>query len=458
MKTLTLICTVLMLCLASTCAWGQPDTLYQEHFTNGTLSLNWFDAWATGPGITTLFVTGNPPGDGWVGKVGNDSSGGGVGTALAGTIGMTDYEIQAWIYCTVSSMAGGTYHAICARWDTLGPDSFYYLRTDFDTDQRLQLRLYDGSTTGITIATWTGAQIPGGVPTTSSWHRMALKCQGNQLWAWWDNVLLSGSPFTNNLLSHGFFGVYVFKLAGTAQTLCDDILVLGASSTPPVTVVLTPLNPPIVIPANGGNFSFNASLTRVTGPMAPYVVWTRIKNPNGTYTGNLLGPITINTPVGITITRTRNQNVPNTWASGVYSYLGYVNNTFAYPALDSSFFTFTKSAAADGGPSVWDAVCSGELFPGEAAVANPLAFNLIGAYPNPFNLSTVLSFKLQATNDVSLKVYDIAGQVVTTLVDSWQEAGVYQVKFDGSGLAAGVYLVRLTAGEISMVQKIVLLK
>jgi hypothetical protein len=458
MKTLKLIFTVLLLGGAATCARGQIDTLYQEHFTNGNTSLAWFDAWYTGPGISTLFVAGNPSGDGWVGKVGSDSSGGGVGTALAGTAGMTDYEVQAWIYCTVSSVAGGAYHAICARWDTTGGDYFYYLRTDFDTDHRLQLRQYDGSTVGVTIATWTGTQIPGGAPTVNGWHRMGLKCQGNQLWAWWDNTLLSGSPFTNTALSHGFFGVYVFKLASAAQTLCDDILVLGQSNAPAVTVALAPLNPPIVIPAQGGSFSFNASLTRVIGPVAPYVVWTRIKNPDGTYTGNILGPLTINTPVGVTITRTRNQNVPNTWVAGVYTYLGYVNNTFAYPALDSSSFTFTKSVVVDRVPAVWNAVCSGESFPGEGSVVNPAAFNLIGAYPNPFNPSTDIRYQIPEAKPVSMKIYETSGRLVTILVDGWQEAGSHQVTFDGSGLAAGVYLARLEAGEFSKVQKMVLLK
>ena len=237
MKSLRWILSVLALIAFVGRAQAQLDTLYQEHFTNGNPSLDWFDPWSGGVGMTTQFVSGNPSGDGWVGKVDNASSGGGVGTALAGVVSLTDYEVQAWIYCTVSTSSGGSYHAIIARCDTTGGLMFYYLRTDFDTDQRLQLRMYDGSQTGVTIATWTGAQIPGGVPTTNSWHHMALKCQGNQLWAWWDNVLLNGSPFTHSDLSNGFFGAYVFNFALPAQTLCDDILVIGDAGPQPFDLV-----------------------------------------------------------------------------------------------------------------------------------------------------------------------------------------------------------------------------
>jgi len=223
-------------------------------------------------------------------------------------------------------------------------------------------------------------------------------------------------------------------------------------------VNLTPLNPPIVVPAIGGSFSFDVSITRQVGPAAPYVVWTRIKNPNGTYTGNILGPITINTPVGVTITRNRNQNIPGGWASGVYLYLGYVNNTFVYPAMDSSAFTFTKAAVGGTGPGVWDAICSGELFPGEVGVSSPTAFSMAGAYPNPFNPSTTISFTLPEASRVTLNVFDVSGRQVAQLVNGLRAAGAHQVTFDGSSLTSGVYLYTLTAGSQTVTGKMVLLK
>jgi carboxypeptidase T len=134
----------------------------------------------------------------------------------------------------------------------------------------------------------------------------------------------------------------------------DDIQVLGfpAGGGPSLDVALTPINPPIIVPAQGGSFSFNVSIARLVGPQAPYTVWARIQNPDQSYTAPTLGPVTVNTPVGATITRTRNQTIPGTWPSGQYNYLAYANTSFAYPAIDSAFFTWTKSAVAGAGPFV----------------------------------------------------------------------------------------------------------
>jgi hypothetical protein len=234
---------------------------------------------------------------------------------------------------------------------------------------------------------------------------------------------------------------------------------LGNPGTTSLDVELTPSNP-IQIEPQGGHFNFNISLTRWIGPPAPYSAWTRVKYPNGTYSTPLLGPVSINTPVGVTITRMRTQSIPGTWPAGVSVYLGYVNDTFTYPAIDSSSFIFTKLATVDeGGEWVSEAICSGELFPGEQSVTASLPSGLeLGAYPNPFNPSTVASFELRVPSHVSLKVYDTSGRLVTTLVDGWRAAGTHEVTFDGSKLASGIYLAKLEAGGFAAVQKLVLLK
>jgi hypothetical protein len=235
-------------------------------------------------------------------------------------------------------------------------------------------------------------------------------------------------------------------------------------------VTLTPLNPPITIPANGGSFNFNVSLQRTMGPTAPYTVWARIKNPNGTYTAPTLGPVTINTPVGITITRQRSQTVPGSWAAGVYTYLGYANSNYSYPAIDCSSFTFTKSAIGDGGAAVWEAACIGEMFPGEELPplsrgdGGDLSLSGSGATPtmtfspNPFNPTTAISFELRAVSHVSVKIYDTNGRLVTTLVEFTMPTGVHTVHFDGSNLASGIYLAKLRAGDVTSCQKLVLMK
>jgi hypothetical protein len=232
----------------------------------------------------------------------------------------------------------------------------------------------------------------------------------------------------------------------------------GFASTPPdLQVTMVPVNPPIMVPAGGGSFSFNASVVN-NGPASAFTVWARIKYPDGTYTAPTLGPVTINPPVGTTITRLRNQSIPASYPSGAYTYLGYANTSYTYPAIDSASFPFTKSAVAGTGPMVWDAVCSGEPFPGEVMVSAPASFNLIGAYPNPFNPSTTISFTLPEAQRVTLNVFDISGRQVAQLVNGQRDAGTHRVNFDGSNLSSGVYLYTLSAGQNLTTGKMALVK
>jgi hypothetical protein len=88
----------------------------------------------------------------------------------------------------------------------------------------------------------------------------------------------------------------------------------------------------------------------------------------------------------------------------------------------------------------------------------PSQFALSQNYPNPFNPSTTIKFELPRTSQVNLTVYDILGREVSVLVNERREAGVHEVKFDGSNLASGVYLYRLQAGAFVSTKKLVLLK
>ncbi len=89
----------------------------------------------------------------------------------------------------------------------------------------------------------------------------------------------------------------------------------------------------------------------------------------------------------------------------------------------------------------------------------PVAFQLAQNYPNPFNPATTLSYDLPEATPVTLKVYDILGREVATLVDREQQvAGRHQYTFDASNLASGVYIYRLNAGNISAVKRMVLTK
>jgi hypothetical protein len=97
-----------------------------------------------------------------------------------------------------------------------------------------------------------------------------------------------------------------------------------------------------------------------------------------------------------------------------------------------------------------------------ASGVTPRAFALSQNYPNPFNPSTVISYQLAVNSQVTLKVYDILGKEVATLVNGRQEAGSYSVPFNTSngtlGLSSGVYFYRLNAGSFVSTKKLILMK
>jgi len=88
----------------------------------------------------------------------------------------------------------------------------------------------------------------------------------------------------------------------------------------------------------------------------------------------------------------------------------------------------------------------------------PSQFALYPAYPNPFNPTTSIGFSLPVGGKVSLLVFDVSGRQVTELFDGWRPAGRHAVSFDASGLANGVYWVRMQAGKFQQVQKLLLIK
>jgi hypothetical protein len=93
----------------------------------------------------------------------------------------------------------------------------------------------------------------------------------------------------------------------------------------------------------------------------------------------------------------------------------------------------------------------------------PAQFSLSQNYPNPFNPTTVISFQLSTSSHVTLKIYDLLGKEVATLVDGYKQAGTYNVTFNvetlhATSLPSGVYYYRLTAGSFSETKKMTFLK
>ena len=103
------------------------------------------------------------------------------------------------------------------------------------------------------------------------------------------------------------------------------------------------------------------------------------------------------------------------------------------------------------------------FFPGSAVIvqeeqAVPNSFELMQNYPNPFNPSTTINFVIPKSSFVNLKVYDILGREVATLVNEEKPAGSYELKWDAASLPSGIYFYKIQAGSFAQTKKMILLK
>jgi len=135
-------------------------------------------------------------------------------------------------------------------------------------------------------------------------------------------------------------------------------------------------------------------------------------------------------------------NSPAVQAAGDIT--GISGNTFVYAIDTASMYHFVLQTTTLTG-----------------VAANPAAgagFALSQNFPDPFNPTTTIMYTVPADGPVSLRVYDVLGKEISTLVNRFQTAGQYSVRFDGSGLASGVYFYRLASGSHVTTLKMVLLR
>ena len=94
----------------------------------------------------------------------------------------------------------------------------------------------------------------------------------------------------------------------------------------------------------------------------------------------------------------------------------------------------------------------------EVDVTTPIEYALEQNYPNPFNPSTVIKYSIPQDGMVTLDVFNLLGEKVASLVNGLQQAGRYEVNFDASKLASGIYVYTINAGSFNSVKKMVLMK
>jgi hypothetical protein len=148
--------------------------------------------------------------------------------------------------------------------------------------------------------------------------------------------------------------------------------------------------------------------------------------------------------------------LPNGFVPGKGTTLARQEYSFVDPApLRGDWYYRLKQQDVDGTVSYSGVVKV--TVPDQKQAAVPLTCALSQNYPNPFNPTTTIEFALPAGSHVGLKVHNLLGQEVRTLVDSYLEAGIHRQVFDATGLAGGMYFYKLTAGQYSIVRRLILL-
>ena len=142
---------------------------------------------------------------------------------------------------------------------------------------------------------------------------------------------------------------------------------------------------------------------------------------------------------------------------------GEMGNEYAYTVIqntDGDYLIAGETHSAT--PNVWNAllICVEGIPTGIEPRANlqPLSQDLLDTFPNPFNSEVTIRFNVSKDSYINLTVTDLSGRLVENLTNGFKRANTYATTFDGSGLASGVYLCQIQAGNFSAVQKMLLVK
>ncbi|MBK7105999.1 MAG: T9SS type A sorting domain-containing protein [Ignavibacteriae bacterium] len=138
---------------------------------------------------------------------------------------------------------------------------------------------------------------------------------------------------------------------------------------------------------------------------------------------------------------------------------GNETGLIAYWKFDEGTGTITYDATSNHN----DGTISGAIWvPSVTSVKNnsnaTQLFNLFQNYPNPFNPSTSIKYTIGSYQLVTLKVYDILGRGIATLVNEYKLAGSYETEFDASKLVSGIYFYKLNTGSFTEIRKMILLR
>jgi hypothetical protein len=141
----------------------------------------------------------------------------------------------------------------------------------------------------------------------------------------------------------------------------------------------------------------------------------------------------------------------------ILSVLAYMPEGGGVPAGNASLFTISADNISVSELQASDAI--GHLLSASSSIAAPLPtqFAVLQNYPNPFNANTQIKFELPTESDISIGIYNVAGQAVKTFNGRYA-AGRHQVNWDATAISSGIYFARVSAGDNTQIVKMTLLK
>jgi len=249
---------------------------------------------------------------------------------------------------------------------------------------------------------------------------------------------------------------------GVAVGENGTVLVYSGVVPDPATLTLTPVVD--FVGPDGGDIVYDAHLLSTIGATMPGLRYqTFVTMPDGTpaptnpvddipFTHTPFMDVTV---LGMTLTVPAIAPIGDYWLEAI---AGVPGNP-ALQASDSFMFVKTFFAGGADGGDEW--VGNGSFSAGEEtnAVALPSEYAMGDVYPNPFNPTTTITLSLPAASELNLRVVNVLGQEVASLVDGQVNAGTHSFVFDGANLASGVYFVHaVVPGEMNAIQKITLMK
>ncbi|TKJ40121.1 hypothetical protein CEE37_10320 [candidate division LCP-89 bacterium B3_LCP] len=279
--------------------------------------------------------------------------------------------------------------------------------------------------------------------------------EGNTIGTW---TYSGGSYDHASCVTRTQDGNYVLTGSTVGLGYGDILLLHLDDNLGSVVVKLTPHEQPIQIPASGGSFDYDFELANNSD--TNYTVDVLLYAVRDWYLGsyNAAFRTGISLPSGETITRNDlSQRIPSSLPGDGYNYCAWITDSNTQQLLSLDCFPFEKMETGGDGLAEADWLLMGWDIKTESVAGSNLV-ELNSASPNPFNPSTLISYKLPAMSCISLNVYDISGRLVSELANGWRDAGVHEVTFDASGLTSGIYIYRLKSGDHTVSGKMVLMK